>query len=270
MPALDYSPKPPVSRRLLRRVAILLLLIAATITAIRLTPRTLEKFRFLNAQKQWLNYHAPPDQVVILEDWHPDFLFGLIENEVEGSTDLNLARVEWRNDGVNATATVAGRPLPGLDAFLTSAAQVPTARRNLFGTPLQPTPILYCSQRDCPAGKRLIRISYYAQAFASHEFQGMIFSADIFEPAGPFNPLRKEASTLCYVGRHSMQPYQTLRLFAGQSDPKDPSCFTVQYQLGKSGGMIEGTLANDGKSVSMRVLTGPLDSDKKPSSIFDF
>ena len=228
MPALT-KPKPPATRRRLRRAVILLLLIASTITAIRLTPRTLEK-----------SVSERPERVAELSsparsNRNPRRLAFRPDRE----RSRKVRRPKPRNRGMATrclgnTPAVAGRPLPGLDAFLTNAGQPLSARHDPFGKPLQPTPILYCGQRDCPAGKRLIRISYYAQAFTSHEFQGMIFSADIFETAGPFNPLRKPASNLCYAGRHNMQPYQALRLFAGQWDPKDLPRFTISISWASS------------------------------------
>jgi len=136
-------------RRVWRRLIGVAVVATLVIAGVRHGPGLLARAKLLSEQRAWLDYAAPADQVMLLEDWRRGFL-GLLVNEVEGRSDPGLATVEWLD---HMTATVAARPLAGLDAFLARQGMSPVARRDRYGTESRPTPVLFCGERASAAGR---------------------------------------------------------------------------------------------------------------------
>ena len=160
-------------------------------------------------------------------------------------------------DGYVDANWLIGRVNPALDSFLQSAGAPRKVPEMFSGEPLS-----FCGQRSCAAGERLVVASCYGKLFyldPSNKYEGFSFSVDVFAPATQDRPLTRVWSVeRLQIGHYEVdrQPKDVIRMFAGQSDPQDPTHFTIRYLLNGTEGFIDGNLQADGKTVVVAARGG--------------
>ncbi|HET6251394.1 MAG TPA: hypothetical protein VFE47_27160 [Tepidisphaeraceae bacterium] len=215
------------------------------------------KKAFLAEQSNWMKYKAPADQLVMLQD-NPQYVDGdftylrAVESDslLEKNPDFTVSYTS------NDANLIVGRVNLNFDGFLAAAK---TAR----ALPAQlevPAPLLYLGERPSANGPRLIAVSFYCKHFWSdhpHAHQAFCFSADVFQPAENGRPLTKISSkTEIEIGHYRDHDNDVIRFFAGQSDPNDPTHFTIRYVMNGTEGFIDGNLQADGKTVALAARGG--------------
>ena len=81
------------------------------------------------------------------------------------------------------------------------------------------------------------------------------FRFEVHNFAGPFRDSALLSRASINVARLVGQPRGTVRIFAGQADPRDESHFTIDFQLPGGSGTIDGRLlANDSVQLLLRAV----------------
>lgn len=135
-------------------------------------------------------------------------------------------------------------------------------------------PVVFLHERTSPAGKRRLVVVHllWRQNLGAQSGGGVtVFTerrllATALEPASLDAPPTRdvyetlnlhlaEDDTARLSGRQeprSVRDGANMTVFAGQADPNDASHFTIAYQLGDAGGMIDGWLHDDGIQLKPR------------------
>jgi hypothetical protein len=101
-------------------------------------------------------------------------------------------------------------------------------------------PEAYLHQRRTPAGRKLL----VCLRIINGDEQGLLLEQNAVRPAGWLSyPKLLRTST----NRLSLPSKQTLVIYAGQSDPKDESHFTISYAADRKMGIIDGWVEDNGR-----------------------
>jgi len=221
-PQLDYAPAPSGLRSARARgwaiaIGAALLLLGM----VWVTPRAVRRVRVAYWQQQCLNYAAPADQVIYSNN--PTDIVKLLAppTRYEGSVGAGQAFFVPPSYGNYRGAMSLSRSV---------------------GTP-------FLHQRVTPQGKvRLVAVEFYCIA-ANWTGQGtlMTLMAATFDPSGTVRGPRQIVTTTTGDGQTlRLSATDTVRVFAGQPDPNDPSHFTIDYDLNGTRHTLDGWLKDDG------------------------
>ena len=259
---LSYQKRPPRRRRWLKFSLFCVAGIIIAGAGLHYGPDAVYRAKLLYEQAKWMNYHAPPDQIVLFQDKIATFPTAPPRRATAADAmllqDANFKVIESK-DGADY---LIGRANAKLGSFL----PVTLPSRYMFSggflpmTPPTPPPsaLLYCGGRSCAAGERLLVVNCTGLAWGG-DSAAEIFSVDIelYEPATLRRPIRGVASNVEIVGRIPANDNNSIQFFAGQSDANDGSRFTIRYMMNGVESMIEGRLQPDGTTVVLNAR-GPL------------
>jgi hypothetical protein len=224
---LDYAPAPPVLRqRRVRRAVLGVILLGAVVAGWRWGPGVYQRGSLLYWQRQCLRYAAPAERVV----YETDPAAGAALR----SADRHYMLLKPRWGPMPA-------PLPtGLvpDCWTRFGNASP-------GFPTATGPVLFLHELRTPTGqRRLVAITGAFQPSELPQFiSGYDAEAQMIEP-GTWKVLpRNRTGGVAISVLSGPQPKPPhVRIFAGQSDPADPSHFTIRYELDGVGQVVDGWL----------------------------
>ncbi len=221
-PQLDYAPAPPLHRSAaVRRWARVALIVGLFVGIVWISPRIIQRLRLLRLQQQWMRYSAPPSEVVYEND--PAEMTRLLAAPSRYLRSTNQPHFAYRVPDVPQ--------LFGQIGFGEAAGTV-FAHRMITKQSVE----------------RLVHVQLYHMASISPWGSVDIeLSACPYEPASFYRPLRsRHGRTARGDGSWiRISPGDTLRIFAGQMDPKDPSHFTVDYLLNGVRHTVDGWLTDE-------------------------
>ena len=212
---LSYAPPPALHRRpWLRRLALRLAILALLVgVGAAWGPAAWRRAELLYRQRQCLRYTAPPDNIVCAEP-----------------------------------LPSAGQMFP----FSFEAADPPVAGEVLgvrlgreILAPGSEGPLLFMHERKTNSGKRRLVIVRRTPAASRQSWDlPVAYTVTLVEPASLTGDSTVRMQSLIEVlPRDSAgTPLASLRFFAGQPDPSDPSRFTIRYQRGRHAGVLHGVL----------------------------
>jgi hypothetical protein len=206
-PQLDYAPPPPLHRRRsFKRSLVAVTLVAVLVCGWMVVPHVWQAIPLLMQQRQAMRFVLPPDTVV----YEPD---------PERAAKL------WVIGSPYVT-----RP-PGGAFYSPQIAKGTFSGHSVF---------LHGLRRP-DGGMRLVRIEVTT---ASLKGRDVILRTFVAKPATFINP-----RVGGYHEDHDPPPGPESqpsrpRLFAGQPDPDDPSCFTMKYEYPDRSGVIHGRLTD--------------------------
>jgi hypothetical protein len=230
-PVLEYAPRPGSHRRrrLIRRVACVVVVLALALTAWRWGPDYTRRGQYLYQQSRCMKFEAPADHVAYEED--PQRAAALAKQPGY------RAPVSPRNSP--ATQAVAFYPAP-LGRFITS-----------FNSSA------FVGARTSPAGHEwLVIVECILSIHDAGGERKLSLHARSLEPATLRRPRVSRFGPASSLTLDLSRLYR-LRLFWGQRDPQHADRFTIGYLLNDEPGTIEGRLTDDGK-VYLTVRDGPL------------
>lgn len=246
-PRLDYAPGAPLHRRRrVRRVTLLVLLLAFALAAWRYGPRLWSRGRLLYAQHRCLAYDPPADLVVY-----------------EGDTSLAAALLKQPAYAPIPVFTLAGGPKFSPPMV---AAHRPPPLADLeaqIGGPLTggPCAVLFMHEMRDSAGHRRLVIAFRDSNSTGPLFATFGIWTVVMDPATLLSDLRptpkRNFKGWDYSGPGWELPGRNLRFYAGQIDPNDPSHFTIRYRMDGQEGVVDGRLNAAGDDVDITVRTGP-------------
>ena len=218
---LDYAPTTdaPRAARVRRwvKLAIPALLI---LTAVMLAPRFLRHASLLVAQRQVRAHAAPPTQVVY-------------ENDPAEVKKLLAAQAGYASDAAQT------------EAFLVSAAWMQF--HGMRGGGYQSSGTVYLGELRTKDGRRVLCSLDLSLSSQPTQRWGSIV-ARMIEPGTTYRSPRHVSPT---IGRGdgssiAFKAGDTLRIYAGQRDPNDPSHVTIDYVLNGTTHTIDGWLEDIG------------------------
>jgi hypothetical protein len=225
----------------------------------RAATRAQQHQQLLAIQAQWMAHTFPPDTVVYEED-----------PKIAAANLLS-------GKGYRAIRP----PMVPMLMPWQSPVIAPTPRlvNQLAGSGYAPDDgILFLHERRMPAGEAKLVCVTFAASQSAVELAGSLDQrvvSDLTLNARAFDPIRPDsdavradelklwklqpvrlvvppqfATVIHFTGTSRPGPHEIrtgtyLKLLAGTADPKDPSHFTIPYQLGEMSGTIDGWLRND-------------------------
>ena len=262
---LEYAPAAPMRRRKIRRrVVWVLLLLAAGYAGMQYGPQAWRRTTFLYAQHRCLSYTAPANQ--------------LVYDEGTDTTEANLARAGFTRASASrqshpplVAAVRQARPLvdfaanlppgPSITLLISGAVQWTPVLNRAQGVPVGAT--LFCHELRNKAGhRRLVVVQRMPREVGPFVYP---FALDValYAPAGWRRPITNVTKdpvpdhTAKMSGVNPLIPAHPLRFWAGQIDPADPGHFTIRYELGGVGGIVDGWLNDAGDDVVIKIASGP-------------
>ena len=232
--ALEYAPAPPRGRKRVRRAAALLLVLLLACAGYRWGPAAWHKSRLLYWQRQCLN-DRPGEKEVVYEE------------EPSAAGRLLALSPEY------AAYPLARQAPPGTPPPVNAAARVPACWTR-FGAAISPpaagpTPgaVVFLHERVSPAGnRRLVMVRYFPErdTFTSGFISGYNFDFEVVTPATLSRPPVAAAPRLYMIDVLSGWPRHPpmVRVYAGQPDARDPSHFTIRYQMWGQEDVLDGKL----------------------------
>jgi hypothetical protein len=207
-PHLDYSPRSPTygrwrRLRLIGAIVVLLLLIPV---GWRAAPRVWNHIQVLYWQRKAMNYSPPADQVVY-EDEPVAAALLLTKSGYSGSVSPH-------------SAMLMARPWDRFDARLSPPGAEPAA--TLFLHEL----------RNSAGQRRLVVVQDYFRVFGAFRHAVSVTPSDsdacyasgkVFRPGAAFSSPVELSSTMRFLNMRPLNSSKSLRWYAGQADPKDPS-----------------------------------------------
>jgi hypothetical protein len=244
---LDYAPPPARHRQRVRRALLLVLVIAVLWTLAEHGPDTARRLRLLWVQGRCARFEFPAGTVIFDSDRAARA--PLLAN-AEDYVALDDAQV-WPVTGV-------ARREP---ACWVSLKDILFAGRT-FWPPGPPAPKVMVHLLTTADGKqqRLVAIIFAPAAplppTASpiYPTPGIGLVAAIVQPGTWDTPPRWDGNSEFL--RANFETAKHLKFFAAQLDPKDPSRFTVRYEMDHQPGTVDGNLEDDG-TVSLKIRDGP-------------
>jgi hypothetical protein len=232
---LEYAPGPPPNRRrLARRVAWAVVLVAIALAAWRWGPPHARQARLVYWQSQCMSFHAPAG--------HPAYEDDPVQAAALAQRPDYRPAVAWRSTG-NLSTPPTGQPV----------AYVPRPLANMRpGT----TPVVFMAGRTTPAGAAWL-VTIEAQVFLRHDGSRGVRLRGINNMPHSLRPGRQPRVCITNTPAFSFSPRDRLQLYWGQRDPRVGRRFTIGYRLNDAPGTIEGWLLDDG-GVEFFVLDGPL------------
>ena len=235
-PQLDYAPKPKPWRRsqVLTRLALSAVVLGAAAWAVRSGPDALRRWQWSRLYRQCATHSAPADQVVYEQD------------------PAAAAALLRRKDFVALPALVrpeepaAGRAVPEWENLRRLAGFSPTAR---------PVAVLFLHRmRAGRSSECFVWVAFtgVSDGYPEFDFDCMEFGPDAAPGTGGKDGI---------LGRQFAPGLKdrSLRFYAGQADPSDPSHFTIAYEMTGGRGTIDGWLKDHADSVwlELNVRNGP-------------
>jgi hypothetical protein len=220
---LEYAPRRPFVRRRwksLTLLALLLLAIMGTIVFRAQLRTTYSRINLLRLQRNCLTFTAPPGQIAY--DETPD-------------AAALLNRPGYRQVGVGARTgarLIGWQPVEFTQFW--PLVRHPTAKGN--------GAVLFLGERVSPKGNR--RLVYLAGDPLSMSSAGRLVPFEAYEvELGTWNtnPIPRNGLAQIMIEFSEIRG-QPLRIYAGQPDPKDPSHFTIDYEIAGRRGTIDGYL----------------------------
>jgi hypothetical protein len=244
---LDYAPPPARHRQRFRRALLLILVIAVFWTLAEYGPDTARRLRLLYVQGRCARFEFPANTVIFDSDRAARA--PLLANP-EDYVALDDAQV-WPVTGV-------ARREP---ACWASLKDILFAGRT-FWPPGPPAPKVMVHLLTTADGKqqRLVAIIFAPaaplppSASPIYASPGIGLVAAIVQPGTWDTPPRWDGNSDFL--RANFDSAKHLKFYAAQLDPKDPSRFTIQYEIDGQSGTVEGKLEDDG-SVTLKVRDGP-------------
>ena len=238
-------------------MALVLLALALAGAGWRWGPAAKRHVEMLAAQRRCLNYRAPADQIVFLEDTNsPPWLDA--KRLLASDPNFRTFYVTGDNEPI-----MVGRSATARDQFvpMTTAVTPGTAG----GTPKTADTVLFCHQRSAGGMTALVIVSFDKTwihcRWSNDGSSSYQFHYDVITPGTTFRRPKWIASADHCMGtlRNADGIPPKVRFFAGQPDTNDPARFTIAYDLNQQPGTIEGRLvAGNPPSVSLRILDGPM------------
>jgi hypothetical protein len=236
-PQLNYAATTPRrGRRLLRLLAVAAVLLVAAAWAARLGQEGLRRWQWKRLYARCANFSAPADQVAYEQD--------------PAAAATLLARADYVALPALARPEkpAAGRAVPRWDALRRGAGLPPSAGGDavLFLHRLTSGPtqcFVRVAATGVSQGVPIAFLVHHTDIRPDGGFDGSSPGADYDEvfPV-PFVAGVKDRS---------------LRFYAGQADPADPSHFTIVYEMTGGRGTIDGWLRGSDISVHLKVRDGP-------------
>ena len=234
-PAIDYAPPLPRRRRWLRRAVLPLLAGAVLLAAYWWGPPAWYRLQLAYAERQCSTHVAAPDTIVFTED---------------------------PGDVKRLAATPAGyQPGPADGDSLCLVPQAWSKFYGLLSPPgFQSRGTVFLHERRTPGGRRLlVAIDYLGDDFLhadNYWVDVSEFQVRAFEPGGPFSlPVEVQSEQVTQELYAPDDRRGTLRLYAGQPDPGDPTHFTIRWELAgrpSAGGVLDGWVREDGIDLERR------------------
>lgn len=238
---LDYAPRPPTRRRVVRRVLASILLAGTLVASLRWGPQAWRIGQVMYFQHQCLTDAPPADQIVYEED---PALFARVMKQGSGFVPLAPSR--------RSGAPVAVGRVP--QSWIRFTPSLMKMTRPLPGA------ILFMHERQTPAGEKrlLVVFSGFDPAQAPPLFiPGFDLDVNVIAPATFRTPAR-DVSPPCIIDvlfSHPRTPPMS-KVYAGQADPADPTHFTIRYEMYGKTGIVDGWL-RDHDRVEIKVRDGP-------------
>lgn len=259
---LDYAPRPSRRKRWFVCILGLLLLGTAALGAWKWGLPYWRQWQYLRIQRRCLAHTLPPNTVVY-------------EDESTRAATL----IAQGGDYLAMPARPADSLIPTVQHV---AGYHPRFLRQLSdasGSPPNRTVVLFLHERRSASGnRRLVRVTMAA----GWEFSDRLWRLGRSLDTGQCYSLASWApgSTMVAMCRYGYFEGEytaatSLRFFAGQPDPNDPSHFTIAYELRWPyeeqwhKGTLDGWLRDD-DTIDLRVRSGPLrrqDTDGEPPAI---
>jgi hypothetical protein len=245
MPAqLEYAPAPPLLRRKrIRRIALLLILAALVIAGWRYGGPVSRQVRLLYVQRQCLTYGPPVDRIASSDD--PPDLAAL------STLPDHCVLVNQNGARPNHPRIVAYAP-PCWNDF--TCANFPLLNH------LRNAAIVFCHERTSRSGVRRLVVVERGTAWSHYPYNPLNLDVLLIEPASlTGRPIDRTPvyPNVWYTGATAIET-APLRVYAGQPDPADPARFTIRYQVAGHEHLVEGRLHDDGKDVTLKFLTPPV------------
>jgi hypothetical protein len=249
----------------LRRIVVVLVMLALVYPAYRYGPPAWRQGRFLYRQHRCLAYEAPADQ--------------LVAEEAYATTTGRLGEpgfVALTSPGSfgGAAAPAVGRraqPLVDLAPHLPAGTPVTIVvggSSDWMGDgsrELSPTgaPVLFLHELRNRSGQRRLAVVQRTPRNSGPFVYPFGLQVALFEPATFGSPMRyvsrrPPASPLARMsGLMPLIEVRPLRFYAGQPDPHDSAHFTIRYELDGKAGAIDGRLNDAGDDLILHVASGP-------------
>lgn len=230
---IDYAPKPPPVRRLLRRAVRPLVYLGVVALLCWAAPYVWQRARISYLYRQCAAFTAAPNQLVYTEN--PVSIRPLMASD----PSFQMAHNFW--GGV-------GRVSPNWQRLYTALSP---PGFNSCGT-------AFLHECRTPNGARVLVAVDYLHATALNDHRMVTFQVRVFSrgwmyelPTGLY-----DVDLQVPVAVFPDKPMQ-LTIFAGQPDPADASHFTIPYEIDGVSGMIDGWVRNSG-SVDLEDRKEPL------------
>ena len=230
---IDYAPAPRWHRRRgVRRVALLVLFLAASLAVWRWGRPALGHALLLHEQRQCMTHEAPPVQIVYEED--PGAASGLVSRG-SGSG--------WAFYKTGYASSAAAAYVPPYWAKYAARLTPPAATAGAT---------VFLHELRAPGGRSfLVALQFVPRrtpgSFTTHIINGFNCSVEVIEPAGlrsPPRPVRFPIALSVPSSNPSKPP--NVRVFAGQVDEADPSHFTVRYEMWGQADTLDGWIDDRG------------------------
>lgn len=234
-PAIEYAPPLPRHRRWIQRVLLPLLAGAALVSAYWWGPRAWYRLQLAYAERQCSAYVAAPNTIVYTED------------------PADVKRL--------AATSVGYRPAPGGGGSVFLVPQAWSKFYGLLSPPgFQSRGTVFLHERRTPGGRRmLVAIDYLGDKLydgGNYWMDVSEFQVRAFEPGGPFSlPVEVQNAQVPHELYNVNGRPGTLRLYAGQADPNDPTHFTITWELTDNPpthGVLDGWVREDGVDLERR------------------
>jgi hypothetical protein len=237
---LEYAPGAPVRRRkLVRRIVRLLLILSAGLVVWRWGPAAWDRAKLLYWQRQCLTFRFPPD--VVLYERDPAKAAALLAkpNSDYVPVPYYTANASWAYSPVVAVTHADFQPrcLREFNAR-SSAGSAPGSRG-----------VAFLHERRTPAGKRRLIVVYTTHWGDARPH----WDWELFDPAGPTAGAKLlntggDGSPFNFMSGYSLGVAILGRLGPGQSDPADPTRFTLPWSIpGQPTALYHGRLTDDGQ-----------------------
>ena len=235
---LDYALTPSRWRKLIRQILLGSIVVTTSFCAWRFGPTVLHQSQLLYWQRQCMKFSLPPDMVVCEEN--PTAAARLLKDS--RYTPFTVRSV---SDGLDPH-------LPTVKA----AALAPQCWQSFRNAPYTnnyrlidsggPVAVAFLGQRISPAGhRRLVCVEFapgrdFLPSFGRSNYAVAVTPATWTTP--PSSPVRQGY----FDGAVTFEsPLPSMRIYAGQPDPKDASHFTIRYQMMSRQDFIDGWLKDD-------------------------
>lgn len=233
---LDYARAPSSLRRNLRRAFLTIIIVAAATAGLKWGPVAWQQMQILYWQRQCMNYTAPPEMVVYDEN-------------ADAVKNLPLLPGYSLRPGANPS----GKMNPPQPAAIFHPAVLDHFLESIYGAPAQRGGVIFLGELKTPAGEsRMVAIEYgdFAGMFYDLFWDGVNYQVLSFRSADLLHkPVMRDIAShtdIAMTRNFAFKRGWSVRIFAGQRDPADPSHFTFRYQMWGIEHVGDGRMDNQG------------------------